>query len=112
MFCMLCKIPMMVPFTFLDLDAQKGITEHMVLPAWLDAGVCAFQQRLQVAKPRNFNFAMSWLLNFACNEPTELEVKTALAKVSVAEKICSPKITAADLEDCSGSTLRVLGRNG
>ena len=95
----LCQIPTLIPFTFLYLDAEKGITEHMVLPAWLVARLCIFHERGQVAMPRNTSFIMQWLLNFACNEPTEFEVRTAPAKVTVAEKICSPKLSAEALED-------------
>ena len=49
--------------------------------------------------PRNTNFAMQWLANFACNEPTELEVKTALMKVAVLAKIVNPKMTGDALEE-------------
>ena len=49
--------------------------------------------------PRNSNFAMQWLLNFACNEPTECEVRVALKTAALACKIVSPKMTADALEE-------------
>ena len=38
-----CQIPSIVPFSFLDVNAEKGIHEHMVRLSWLDKTLLGFQ---------------------------------------------------------------------
>ena len=86
----------MVSFSFVDLDAKKGLCETVAILALL----CEFNVRYvcQASSDNNTEVVMKWLESFAIDAPTQLETKGALMAVGVDSRLCPASMCKEELE--------------